>query len=53
MTKLGGIFMRRVIAGLIVSVFMVGPLSSIASAGVYCNVLNKLGYENVRECEDI
>jgi hypothetical protein len=29
-----------------------GPLSSIANAGVWCDLLRKLGYENVRECED-
>lgn len=44
--------MKRVIVGLVVSAFMIGPLSSIARAGVYCDLLNKLGYENVRECED-
>lgn len=29
-----------------------GPLGSIAQAGVVCTLQEKLGVENVKECED-
>lgn len=29
-----------------------GPLSSISQAGIICDLQEKLGYENVKECED-
>ena len=44
--------MKKLFVSLAVVGLLGGPLSSISQAGVYCDLLAKLGYENVRECED-
>jgi hypothetical protein len=31
---------------------LTGPLASIANAGIVCTLQEKLGVENVKECED-
>jgi hypothetical protein len=44
--------MRKVIVALLATAILAGPLSSLANAGVYCSVLEKLGVNWVKECED-
>ena len=44
--------MRKVIVSLFVVGLLSGPLSAISSAGVVCSLQAKLGYENVKDCED-
>ena len=44
--------MRKLVVGLCVAGMLGGPLGAIANAGLMCDLQKKLGYENVKECED-
>ncbi len=44
--------MRKLAICLMAIGLLSGPLSSIANAGVVCSVQEKLGVNNVKECED-
>lgn len=44
--------MRKVIVSLFVIGLLSGPFSAISSAGVVCSLQAKLGFDNVKECED-
>jgi hypothetical protein len=44
--------MRKVIVTLVAAGVLAGPLASIANAGVWCTLQEKLGVDNIRECED-
>lgn len=44
--------MKKLIVGLMVSALSFGPLSAIANAGIVCTLQEKLGVDNVKECED-
>lgn len=44
--------MKKLIVGLMVSALSFGPLSAVANAGVFCSLQEKLGVNNVKECED-
>lgn len=43
--------MRKVIVSVFIAGLLAGPMASFADAGVVCTVMNKLGYDNVKECE--
>jgi hypothetical protein len=43
--------MRKAVVALFVVGLLSGPLANISSAGVVCNLLDKLGYDNVKDCE--
>lgn len=44
--------MRKLVVSLIAVGLIGGPLSGLASAGIVCDLQEKLGVENVKECED-
>lgn len=44
--------MRKLLVSLCIGGLLGGPLGSIAHAGLSCDLQKKLGYENVKECED-
>jgi hypothetical protein len=45
-------FMRKAVVALFISGLVAGPLSGLAHAGVVCTLQEKLGVNNVKECED-
>lgn len=44
--------MRKAVIALFVAGLLSGPLSGLAQAGVVCTLQEKLGVNNVKECED-
>jgi hypothetical protein len=44
--------LRKLFVALAVIGMVGGPFSAIANAGPYCTLLEKLGYNWVKECED-
>ncbi|MGH3118229.1 MAG: hypothetical protein ACRDQ2_14180 [Gaiellales bacterium] len=44
--------MKKLLIFVVVAGLLGGPLSSISSAGVACDLQEKLGVNNVKECED-
>lgn len=44
--------MRKALVALMAAGLLAGPLSSFANAGVVCALQQKLGVDNVKECED-
>ncbi len=44
--------MRKGLIALFVAGLLGGPLSGLAQAGVVCSLQEKLGVNNVKECED-
>lgn len=44
--------MRRLVVLLMVLGVLAGPLSSVSHAGIVCTLQEKLGVDNVKECED-
>lgn len=44
--------MRKLLVSLIAAGLLGGPLSAVTHAGVGCRLQEKLGVENVKECED-
>lgn len=44
--------MRKLIVTLMAAGVLAGPLSAIANAGIVCTLQEKLGVDNVKECED-
>ncbi len=44
--------MKKLLLSLVAVGVLVGPLASISHAGVVCTLQEKLGVNNVKECED-
>ncbi|MGH2806643.1 MAG: hypothetical protein ACRDKT_05150 [Actinomycetota bacterium] len=44
--------MRKAIVSLFVVGLLGGPLASASQAGVFCTLQEKLGVNNIKECED-
>jgi hypothetical protein len=44
--------MRRTAVAIFVAGLLAGPLSGLANAGIVCDLQEKLGVNNVKECED-
>ncbi|MGH2730500.1 MAG: hypothetical protein ACRDJI_07800 [Actinomycetota bacterium] len=44
--------MRKLIVAVVAAGVLAGPLSAVANAGIVCTLQEKLGVENVKECED-
>jgi hypothetical protein len=45
-------WMRKLVVGIFITGMLGGPLASLAQAGVVCSLQEKLGVNNVKECED-
>ena len=44
--------MRKLLVSLIAAGLLAGPLSAVTHAGLACTLQEKLGFDNVKECED-